>query len=142
VAGNARCRPCHEEDDCLWEASKHAEAWQALVARGAEADPYCQQCHTTGYGLPGGFVSAGRSAMRRNVGCESCHGPARQHVRNPHLRTTYYGRAKEHCSQCHDRENSPQFAYDDYWSRIEHGTATPEEENSPAAPTIPREVPR
>ena len=35
--------------------SKHALAWQTLQNRGLQVDPQCQTCHTTGYGLPGGF---------------------------------------------------------------------------------------
>jgi hypothetical protein len=29
--------------------------------------------------------------------------------------------ARDQCITCHDRENSPLFGYDEYWSRIRHG---------------------
>ena len=128
VAGNAKCRECHEEDGKLWAASKHAHAWEPLVGKGTQVDPFCQRCHAMGYGLPGGFVSAGRSLKLVHVGCESCHGPSQAHARNEKVRTAYYARAEETCAGCHDRENSPKFAYDDYWGRIKHGedaAATP-----------------
>jgi len=121
VAGSAACRKCHEQECGQWERSKHAQAWASLQKTGAQIDPYCQHCHTTGYGLPGGFVSARRSAETANVGCESCHGPAQGHVPDAKTRTTYYAQAKNHCLGCHDRENSPDFAYDTYWAQIRHG---------------------
>ena len=78
-----------------------------------------------GYGLPGGFVSARRSPALVHVGCESCHGPSQAHARDEKVRTAYYARAKDTCAGCHDRENSPKFAYDDYWERIKHGKTLP-----------------
>jgi hypothetical protein len=119
IAGNAACRSCHPADCTGWDASKHARAWQTLADRGSHVDPYCQQCHTTGYGLPGGFVSLSRGEAVRSVGCESCHGPSAGHVRDPKARTMFA--ARDQCATCHDRENSPLFAYDEYWPKIRHG---------------------
>lgn len=121
VAGSSECRECHPRDCTAWRESKHAHAWLSLTASGAEVDPYCQQCHTTGYGLPGGFHSAGQSKHLTSVGCESCHGPSRAHVENPKTHTAYFGQASGRCVGCHDRENSPDFAYDTYWPKILHG---------------------
>jgi hypothetical protein len=121
VAGTEACRKCHAEDFQLWRVSKHAVAWKSLTAKGTHVDPECQRCHTTGYGLPGGFVSALRSESRVQVGCESCHGPSEGHAAEPAVRTAYFAQAKNHCTSCHDRENSPKFAYDKYWEQIRHG---------------------
>jgi len=121
VAGTESCRPCHAEDCGLWEKSAHARAWQSLQSRQAHVDPDCQRCHTTGYGLPGGFRSAGTTPERAAVGCESCHGPAQGHVRDPKVRTTCYRQAMGLCAGCHDPENSPHFAESEYWERIRHG---------------------
>ncbi|MEX0700572.1 MAG: multiheme c-type cytochrome [Planctomycetales bacterium] len=122
VAGTDACMKCHVEDCRLWSESKHARAWQTLVAGGAHVDAYCQQCHTTGYGLPEGFGSVRASAGRVNVGCESCHGPSAAHARaaDPRTRRTPFA-AADQCVLCHDRENSPEFAYAEYWERIIHG---------------------
>ncbi len=121
VAGTAACRKCHEGDYQAWRKSPHAAAWKSLQAKGAHVDPECQRCHTTGYGLPGGFASARRSATRAEVGCESCHGPSQGHVADPAVRTTHFTQAKNYCTGCHDHENSPTFAYDKYWHKIAHG---------------------
>ncbi len=121
VAGTAACVKCHEDDQRRWKASPHAKAWKSLVEKTAQADPDCQRCHTTGYGLPAGFVSVRRSGKRLDVGCESCHGPSLGHAAEPTVKTAYFAQARNHCSGCHDRENSPKFVYDEYWKKIEHG---------------------
>jgi hypothetical protein len=56
-----------------------------------------------------------------DVGCESCHGPSQAHVRDSKQPTGYAGVAKDHCTGCHDEENSPKFKYDEFWKQIEHG---------------------
>ncbi|MDM8009287.1 MAG: multiheme c-type cytochrome [Phycisphaerae bacterium] len=119
IAGSDTCRECHERDNELWDASRHAKAWMDLRAMGRQVDPYCQQCHTTGYGLPGGFVTIGKSPDRLGVGCESCHGPSQVHVEEPERRTPFD--AKDQCTRCHDHENSPSFGYERYWEKIKHG---------------------
>ena len=121
IAGSNTCQKCHQDDCSLWRKSKHASAWQSLKAKEATFDPNCQRCHTTGYGLPGGFSSVAGSSLIVDVGCESCHGPSKNHVIDPKLLTPNYARAKERCAACHDRENSPQFNYDKYWTQIIHG---------------------
>ena len=121
IAGSESCRACHAGDCKLWRDSAHARAWQSLAAQGAHVDSYCQQCHTTGYGLPGGFESAATSAARTSVGCESCHGASQAHVDEPATHTAYFRRAASRCETCHDRDNSPQFDADSYWARIRHG---------------------
>lgn len=129
VAGTAACQKCHSEDCQQWDDSPHGHAWQTLVDKKSHVDPDCQRCHTTGYGLPDGFLSIGKSAARMNVGCESCHGPSQAHVENTRVRTTFD--AREQCVHCHDRENSPEFDYDEYWEPIEHGAAAVLEEGVP-----------
>jgi len=118
-AGNAACVACHAQDCQQYAASKHAIAWETLVAKNSHVDPYCQQCHTTGYGAPSGFRTIAESVSLVNVGCESCHGPSMAHVATPKTRTPFS--AKDQCVVCHDQENSPEFQYDEYWKKIIHG---------------------
>ena len=118
VAGTESCAECHDETNDHWDKTGHAHAWQRLLDEGAHVDPYCQHCHTTGYGIEGGFVSAKRSLQRTNVGCESCHGPSAEHVANNSVRTPFD--AAGICLKCHDPENSPHFEYDSYWEKIRH----------------------
>jgi len=125
VAGTESCRECHADDCRLWDESRHAHAFESLKAKGAHVDPVCQRCHTDGYGRPGGFVSVWRTAERAHVGCESCHGPSQAHVDKPEARTPHYTRAKDRCTACHDRENSPEFELESYWAKIRHGEESP-----------------
>lgn len=119
VAGTESCLKCHPGDCKQWSESRHSHAWQTLVDKQASMDPYCQHCHTTGYGLPGGFRSVATGKERHNVGCESCHGPSQSHVLKPAIHTIYD--PHDRCIQCHDHDNSPKFNYDEFWTRIAHG---------------------
>lgn len=119
VAGTSACGDCHSTAASSWQSSDHAHAWKTLVVQKAQFDPFCQQCHTTAFGFSGGFVSAGRSPDRVNVGCEGCHGPSQLHTRDPSQRTPQA--ARDSCVTCHDQENSPKFDFHKYWSAIAHG---------------------
>ena len=123
IAGSESCARCHAEELAIWRQTAHARAWQTLLAKHFEVDPQCMQCHTTGYGLPGGFETRAHSAALVSVGCESCHGPSAAHVFNPARRTPF--KAADQCTQCHDPENSPRFEYWSYWSKIRHGRSRP-----------------
>lgn len=118
IAGSESCAKCHQPDDSVWHASKHSHAWEVLVTKTAQFDPSCQQCHTTGYGLPAGFDKVANSQSLVHVGCENCHGPSEAHVSNPRKRTPF--QAREQCVRCHDHENSPTFQFDTYWAKILH----------------------
>lgn len=119
IAGSQSCIKCHQTDSQVWHNSKHSHAWNVLEMKGASFDPHCQQCHSTGYGLAGGFVNVASSRELIHVGCESCHGPSAAHVENPKKKTPF--QAKEQCVRCHDHENSPSFMIDLYWPKVVHG---------------------
>jgi hypothetical protein len=114
---------CHESEYARWSESKHGHALATLREKGFQVDSQCQQCHTTGYGLAGGFVSLKRSGGGElgSVGCENCHGPSGAHVKDPKQRTSFA--AADQCTKCHDHENSPRFEYAVYWEKIKHGKA-------------------
>jgi hypothetical protein len=120
IAGSESCLSCHKNDHESWTHTKHAHAWEVLEQKKMQVDPYCMQCHTTGFGLPGGFESRTTSTHLVGVGCESCHGPSQAHVEKPNAARTTFA-AADQCVRCHDHENSPTFAYGTYWPRIVHG---------------------
>ena len=119
VAGPSACRSCHEKQYAVWSTSLHAQAWKTLLAKGTQVDPACQVCHTTAYGLPGGFASLKATPDRVNVSCEDCHGPSARHVKEPKIKTLY-GSMPRDCRTCHDAENSPHFEFNQFYSKIQH----------------------
>jgi hypothetical protein len=123
IAGSASCVTCHVSAHASWSGSHHAHAFETLRRKGFHVDPSCQQCHTTAYGQPGGFLTIAQSASTMGgVGCESCHGPSAAHVAEPtKMRTAFAKASADQCVRCHDHENSPQFNIDVYWSRVKHG---------------------
>ena len=112
------CRKCHEDASQVWQASKHADAFQTLKARNNQYDPECLKCHTTGYRLSTGFLSIDETLQYKDVHCEACHGPGEGHVANP---TEAYGKVQvtSLCSSCHTPERSPSFHHA-YWRLIQH----------------------
>ena len=128
VAGIAACRECHEEDYQLWRKSKHAAAWKSLGNAMPSPTRTVSAATRPVTACRAGSSRCGEGGGRADVGCESCHGPSQGHVANSAVRTAYFAQAKNRCPQCHDRENSPKFAYEKYWEQIDHGKPTGSEE--------------
>jgi hypothetical protein len=74
------CGGCHYVQYKRWSAERHSALSRMLPAKYLN-DQSCQNCHPTANAL---VSSAGTIADPRNwigVACESCHGPALEHVR-------------------------------------------------------------
>ena len=106
--GSDACKECHLHAYAVWNKSRHSEAMETLenvrFASNRQYDPECIKCHVTGFQNPGGYNDfvpnianwpakpaplpnaaqiAKHNANLRVVGCESCHGPASEHVKKP-----------------------------------------------------------
>src|SRR5262249_8081992 len=86
--GSDRCESCHKHEYKVWEHSAHAHAFKTLEdAKGPslrEFDPECIKCHTVGFDHKTGYLDTPKiNHLLRDVGCESCHGPASEHIKNP-----------------------------------------------------------
>jgi hypothetical protein len=114
------CKDCHEDIYDQWAGTKHAHAFEILQAKSRESDRDCTPCHTTGFYKLGGFVSYKSTPELTNVQCEACHGIGHDHVEDPAVKTV--GEARKVCQSCHDQDMSPDFDFDVYWPRIQHGT--------------------
>jgi len=88
--GAKKCKACHIKQYKSWEETNMAKSFENLKAgamadakkkagldpaRDYTGDAKCLECHTTGYGKPGGFKSLAETPDLINVQCESCHGP-------------------------------------------------------------------
>jgi peroxiredoxin len=137
--GSDMCRSCHEAEFAAWLASPHAQARKSLEREQAAEKAECLPCHTTGFGLPGGF-EASQAAVPppdlARVGCESCHGPGSLHVPENAKRfgTTLSLGDKcdscvilQICGSCHDEDRDPGFEFhvEDKIDKQRHGTTRP-----------------
>jgi hypothetical protein len=143
--GSSACKTCHKESYKVWEGSKHAKAYEKLVAKGKpenlrQFDGECVVCHTIGYKDQTGFVNEKDSPKLINVGCESCHGPGSPHLEDNYdkeilaLMNPYKAKPGEpeiakkqrllhlqdSCRKCHDQENDVNWDFDKRWPDIVH----------------------
>ncbi len=114
------CYVCHSNQHDNWAETRHAFAYQALVDVGQQDNPICLSCHTTGYGKEGGFTSIDATPQLAEVGCESCHGPGREHRTNVNVASLRppIDMSSTVCAQCHNAFHHATF---DEWGSSKHG---------------------
>lgn len=128
--GPGKCKECHEKQYASWKKTRMANSFNVLrpgekaqEKRTAGLDPdmdythyeTCLPCHTTGYGLVGGFVSIEKTPDMAGVTCEACHGHGGTYVgtvmdpRNPTFKTStareaglIYPPTETVCLGCHN----------------------------------------
>jgi peroxiredoxin len=122
--GSDACQSCHESEYATWSADPHAHAWESLSADGETGNPECLRCHTTAYGLAGGFPKDGSAKPHPDlgrVGCESCHGPGSEHIKEDAARIGDIVSLGDKCDSCvilqicgscHDDLNDPGFEFE------------------------------
>jgi peroxiredoxin len=137
--GSDQCESCHPKEFATWSASPHALALASLEARGAKEKTDCLECHTTGFGQPGGFAASAAASSHPDlarVGCESCHGPGAAHVEPDAKKIGTIISLGDKCDSCvilqicggcHDDANDPGFEFEvvDKIERQRHGTIQP-----------------
>lgn len=83
--GSDRCKKCHPSAYKVWKESPHSHAWNSLVGARRPAlrefDGECVKCHVVGFDYKSGFPN-GNVALLKDNGCENCHGPCGEHVRD------------------------------------------------------------
>jgi len=150
--GPESCQECHEKQAASWCETRMALTFEVLRpgVKGKEKemaglDPdydytreeECLPCHTTGYGLEGGFVSFETTPNMAGVTCEACHGPGGAYadamVRNGDTKFSLneardaglvYPPTDWVCLRCHN-EDSPFIGMDykfDFSERVGMGT--------------------
>jgi 2',3'-cyclic-nucleotide 2'-phosphodiesterase (5'-nucleotidase family) len=117
--GADACKECHTGIYDAWSETRHAHAWSTLTDLSREYDRDCTPCHTVGFYKNGGFENLVATPNLTGVQCESCHGNGAEHTANPEVKTGVEARAQ--CQGCHTAEQSPDFAFEAFWKRIDHG---------------------
>jgi 2',3'-cyclic-nucleotide 2'-phosphodiesterase (5'-nucleotidase family) len=117
-AGEKVCKTCHLAEHKVWAASHHGRAYDTLRKINKAFDPECLVCHVVGFNLAGGFISELDTPNLKNVQCEVCHGPGRDHASAP--QAGFGNRATEACKNCHVKNHSPRFNFAEYWPQIKH----------------------
>jgi len=150
--GMKACQECHPEQCQSWGETRMAQTFDVLRPGVKQAekemvglDPNedytlqetCLPCHTTGYGLVGGFRSIEETPEMAGVSCEACHGPGGMYVEtvmskgDPTFQTEearqaglIYPPTAKVCLKCHN-DQSPFVGMDyvfDYEERKDSGT--------------------
>lgn len=149
---NRKCRVCHAAEYKSWLTTPHSAAMDTLrlasheaimgmskrlgvtVEGAATANETCISCHTTGYGLPGGYpmpadvgkatgADSARVAALASVSCESCHGPGSKHVAaEKSVKKTLINHdvGEGTCRGCHTAATSPNFDFAKYKAKGVH----------------------
>jgi hypothetical protein len=123
--GGEVCARCHPAEAAQWKTTKHAQAWETLVAAKQDTVASCIGCHAVGFRQPGGFKDQASGLGMTAVQCESCHGMGSTHEAfsaAPHKVT------ESTCRACHTKEMSPGFDYALYQPYVAHqgaGTKQP-----------------
>ena len=149
-AGTEACKKCHAAAYDVWEKSKHSHAYASLEKKTRPSlrqyDAECIVCHTVGFGYESGFKNEKETPLLKNVGCESCHGPASEHIKSQRgndeqLKQTWRAvlnpwkakpgetavqkeqrqlRIDKFCAECHDIDNDVHFKFEKRWPPIAH----------------------
>lgn len=107
--GNVKCRLCHRAFFLGRKKDAHARSFKKdLKNPDDQNNPKCLVCHTTGYGVPGGFLSLSKTPKFREVQCEGCHGPGSLHSEMDSKGGLLIGRdrperMKKACAFCHSK---------------------------------------
>ncbi len=116
MAGWQSCQRCHPAQVEFWRKTGHRLAYETLVRKEHQFDRKCLVCHVT---LPGYGKKITRQQLDllsilpkdlQTVGCESCHGPAAVHARDPEASSPRLP-DQQVCVQCHHGEHSGAFNY-------------------------------
>ncbi|MGM0452397.1 MAG: multiheme c-type cytochrome [Thermodesulfobacteriota bacterium] len=114
--GSQTCRACHQKQYQRYEQyAKKARSYDSVrvMEKGlTEAEiRECYECHTTGYGQPGGFVSESNTPQMKNAGCEVCHGPGSRHAETLHPEDIIGDIEMSTCKRCHNSDRVAAFDF-------------------------------
>ena len=132
--GVQTCKNCHLAAVNVWEnavvemagknekglpikqRSGHSLAWSTLEKKHKATDRNCIGCHSIGFMEPGGYCKVSEIDFRKNVQCESCHGPGSLHALSGDKKWIKREVPESTCRTCHHVphiETTASFVYED-----------------------------
>ena len=114
--GDDACKDCHEIEYKSFETyakKRHSyESIKKMQNSLTETEfKQCFECHTTGYGKPGGFCSVQETPHLKNAGCETCHGPGSLHIESEDTEDIKGDLTAKDCTGCHNSERVAEFDF-------------------------------
>ena len=114
--GSIACKDCHEQEyENFIQFSKKSKSFKSIKKMEKKLSPKeyesCFECHTTGYGKPGGFVSETETPELKDAGCEVCHGPGSAHVESEDPDDIEIDITMENCNTCHSPDRIEAFDF-------------------------------
>ncbi|MFH1034195.1 MAG: cytochrome c family protein [Pseudomonadota bacterium] len=114
--GAEACQECHEKEYQSFKANSKKVHSFASVKRMSHAlseteMKQCYECHTTGYGKPGGFVSEQQTPKMAEASCEVCHGPGGLHAQSQSKSDIKGKLEAKDCLGCHNAERVQAFNF-------------------------------
>jgi len=114
--GSEACVDCHEaEYENYMKFSKKAESFESIKKMEKKLTPEeyqsCFECHTTGHGKKGGFISEEKTPELKNAGCEVCHGPGSLHAETEDPDLIVRNVDMENCNTCHNSDRIKAFDF-------------------------------
>lgn len=114
--GTEICKGCHQKEHTGFTThSKMSTSFKTITRMKkrltAEEFKKCYECHTTGYGKPGGFKSEAETPDLKNLGCETCHGPGSGHASSSDPKDIKRRLDTKDCEACHAKDRVAAFNY-------------------------------
>ncbi|OGR11280.1 MAG: cytochrome C [Desulfobacula sp. GWF2_41_7] len=114
--GAEACKACHEKEYSNYlNFAKKVKSFESIkkMEKKLTLEEYqaCFECHTTGYGKPGGFESEEKTPGLKNAGCEVCHGPGSLHIDGGDPEMIIRDVTLENCNTCHSKDRIEAFDF-------------------------------
>ncbi|MCW8805233.1 MAG: cytochrome c family protein [Ignavibacteriaceae bacterium] len=146
--GSSTCGMCHKSEKqgsqlSIWQDSKHAQAYNALMTENANEvakkkgfetkaieTPECLKCHASGYNVDAKLIGA-KFKVEDGVQCETCHGAGADYKSKKIMENKeeavanglkLYENIEELCIGCHNAESPTyvEFNFEEMWAKIKH----------------------
>lgn len=114
--GSKACKDCHEQEYSNFvKYAKKADSFKSIKKMEKKLTPEeyqsCFECHTTGYGKKGGFISEEKTPALMDAGCEVCHGPGSRHADTEDPDEIISDLSMENCNTCHNEDRIEAFDF-------------------------------